>query len=386
MPARSRAMPPGWSLAIVIGSVAVIGINSGMLTPLIALRAEAEGVSTTWNGILAATPSLAILLLGSTFPATIRKLGVLQSFYFSTALAVISTLLFPLFSNYWIWLLLKFAMGASLGLQWVVSESWINSLAAGPRRGTILGIFVSVFSGGLALGPFALSFVGSEGYLPFGICAALLIVCGLPLPFAEKPQVDEGGDVPQSILSTLRTAPAENFAAFINGASWLTLLSLLPLYAIHSGSEPGRALQLLTGICVGSLACQPVLGRLIDRFSPTYVMAVCGAAQLAICAVLAQSISSNMMSWPLVFAWGAAAGGMYTAGISGLGAKFAAGDLPTASTGFTMVWELGALLGPVIAGVAMQLWDPHGLAAVLAVLGTLLLLASLRSRLAATAG
>ena len=82
--------------AIVIGSVAVIGINSGMLTPLIALRAEAAGVSTSWNGVLAAAPSLAILLLGSTFPSTIRRLGVLQSFYFSTALAVISTLMFPL--------------------------------------------------------------------------------------------------------------------------------------------------------------------------------------------------------------------------------------------------------------------------------------------------
>ena len=137
MPARFRAMPPGWSLAIVIGSVAVIGINSGMLTPLIALRAEAAGVSTTWNGVLAAAPSLAILLLGSTFPSTIRKLGVLQSFYFSTALAVISALLFPLSSNYWIWLLLKFAMGASLGLQWVVSESWINSLAAGDRKSVV---------------------------------------------------------------------------------------------------------------------------------------------------------------------------------------------------------------------------------------------------------
>lgn len=117
-------------LDIVIGSVAVIGINSGMPRPLIALRAEVARVSTSWNGVLATAPSLAILLLGSTFPSTIRRLGVFQSSYFSTALAVISTLMFPLFGNYWIWLLLKFAMGMSLGLQWVVGESWINSLSA----------------------------------------------------------------------------------------------------------------------------------------------------------------------------------------------------------------------------------------------------------------
>ena len=369
----------GWSLAIVIGSVSVIGINNGMITPLIALRAEAAGVSTTWNGVLAAIPSLAILLLGVFFPLTIRKLGMLQSFYLSTALAVVGTLLFPLFSNYWAWLLLRFAMGAFLGLQWVVSESWINSLASGSRRGTILGIFASVFSGGLALGPLVLSFVGSEGYLPFAVCSALLIVCGLPLPLAQRPQAGGDGDLPLSIISTLRTAPSENFAGFINGASWGTQLSLLPLYAIHSGAEPGRALQLLTGMCVGSLACQPVVGRLIDRFSPAHVLTVCGAAQLVICAVLAQSIASDMAIWPLVFAWGAAVGGMYTAGLAGLGSKFAAGDLPAASTGFTMVWEVGALCGPAIAGIAMQAWDPHGLAVVLAAFGGFLLLASLRT-------
>ena len=374
------------SLAIVIGSVAVVGINSGMLTPLIALRAEAAGVSTTWNGILAAVPSVAILLLGYSFPSTIRRLGALQSFYFSTAIAVISTLLFPLSGNYWIWLVLKFAMGASLGLQWVVSESWINGLAAGARRGAILGIFVSVFSGGLALGPFALSLVGSDGYLPFLICSSLLIVCGLPLPFADKPQVGDGGEVPLSILSTLRTAPAANFAGFINGASWGTQLSLLPLYAIHLGSEPSRALQLLTGICIGSLAAQPILGRLIDRFSAGSVLAICGAAQLIICIVLAQAISTNLAIWPLVFAWGGAVGGMYTAGITSLGSKFAAADLPAASTGFTMVWEVGALSGPVIAGASMQVWDPHGMAAMLSVLGAFLLLAAIRSCRVAPAG
>lgn len=373
-PSRRQA----WSLAIVIGSVSVIGINSGMITPLVALRAEAAGVSTTWNGVLAAIPSLAILFLGVFFPLTIRKLGVLQSFYLSTALAVVGTLLFPLFSDYWTWLLLRFGMGAFLGLQWVVSESWINSLASGSQRGTILGIFASVFSGGLALGPLVLSFVGSEGYLPFAVCSALLIVCGLPLPLAQRPQVNGDDDRPLSIISTLRTAPSENFAGFINGASWGTQLSLLPLYAIHSGTDSGRALQLLTGMCVGSLACQPVVGKLIDRYSPGHVLIACGAVQLAICAVLAQSILSDMAIWPLLFAWGAAVGGMYTAGLAGLGSKFAAGDLPAASTGFTMVWEVGALCGPAIAGIAMQVWDPHGLAVVLAALGGLLLFATVR--------
>ena len=375
-----------WSLAIVIGSVSVVGVSSGLFTPLVSLRVEAAGISTAWNGVLAASPSVAILLLGASYPALMRRLGVLWSFYLSTALAVICALLFPLFDNYWIWLVLRLVMGGALGLQWVVSESWINGLAAGERRGTILGIFVAVFSAGLALGPFVLSMTGYHGYLPFAIAAVLLTVCGLPLPFAQQVSSAESHEASISIISTIRTAPAENIAGIINGASWGTLLALMPLYAIHLGSEPGRALQLLTGICIGSLICQPVVGRLIDRTSPRFVMAICGATQVVVCGVVAMAVVSGLAVWPLMLIWGAAIGGMYTAGIAGLGSKFSASELPVASTGFTMVWEFGALSGPVVTGVAMQVWDPHGMAIVLGVLGGTLLFASARRLRTVTAG
>jgi MFS family permease len=378
MPTETKTASHVWSLAIVIGSVAVIGISSGLFTPLVSLRVEAAGVSTAWNGILAASPSIAILAMGASYPFLMRKLGVLWSFYLSTALAVICALLFPLFDNFWIWLVLRLMMGAALGLQWVVSEAWINGLAAGERRGTILGIFVAVFSAGLAIGPFALSIIGYEGYLPFAISAILLIVCGLPLPFAQRVTSGDGHQIPTSIVSTIMRAPAENIAGIINGASWGTLLALLPLYAIHLGLESGRALQLLTGLCIGSLICQPVVGRLIDRTSPRFVMAICGATQLVVCGTMAMVINSEIAVWPLVLVWGAAIGGMYTAGIAGLGAKFSPGDLPVASTGFTMVWEVGALSGPIVTGIAMQGWDPHGLAVVVGVLGGILLFASAR--------
>jgi hypothetical protein len=55
------------SLAIVIGTAAVIGISYGMFPPLISLKAEAAGISSSWNGILAGIPAVAILVLGPGF-------------------------------------------------------------------------------------------------------------------------------------------------------------------------------------------------------------------------------------------------------------------------------------------------------------------------------
>ncbi len=298
---------------------------------------------------------------------------MLSSFYLGTATAVIAALLFPQFDNYWLWLALRFIMGGALGLQWVVSESWINT-----RRGTILGIYIAVFAAGLALGPLMLSYTGSQGFLPFAVAAELLTLCGLPLPFARPAKDAENRHARRSVSSTLRIVLAENIAGFIHGVRYASSLALLPLYAIHLGSEPGRSLRFLTAMYVGSLIFQPISGRLIDRFSPRAMLLACGLVQVAFCAVLASAVSSDFLVWPLMLVWGASGGAMYTACITGLGAKIPTGDLPAATTGFLMVWQSGALLGPLFAGVAMEIWDPHGMAIVLAAFGGMLVLTSLR--------
>ena len=98
----SRAVTDVWSLAIVIGTAAVIGVSNGMFTPLVSLKAETAGISPAWNGALAGAPAFAVLLLGLSFPPLIRRLDILWSFYLSTTVAVVGALLFPLFDNYWI--------------------------------------------------------------------------------------------------------------------------------------------------------------------------------------------------------------------------------------------------------------------------------------------
>ncbi len=385
MPAPVSSVPEVRSLAAVIATATIIGVGNSMQPPLISIRLEAAGLSTAWNGLLAAMPSVAILAVGAYFPLLLKRYGLLPTFYASTALAILCLLLFPLSDNYWVWLALRLVMGATLGLQWVISESWINSLAAGPRRGTILGLYVAAFSAGLAVGPLLLSLIGTIGYLSFVVCAAIYALCGLPLPLAQKMKTLPEHQKPLSFANVLRLAPAENIGSFVNGATWGSLLALFPLYAMHLGHDTGEALRFLTAMCVGSLICQPLIGRAIDRFTPRLVLMAAGLAQIIISMALAAAVGVEIAVWPLLLAWGASIGGMYTASLTGLGGRFPEADLPAASTAFTMVWEAGALTGPLIIGVAMQGWDPHGLAVVTGVLGTVLALTSLhKGRIAAT--
>jgi hypothetical protein len=55
-----------------------------------------------------------------------------------------------------------------------------------------------------------------------------------------------------------------------------------------------------------------------------------------------------------------------------LGRAFTKEELPSANTTFTLFWELGAFIGPLLAGAAMAVWNPHGMIVVSVIAGLLL--------------
>ena len=62
------------SLAAIIASTFGVGINLGILTPLVALILERDGVDTTLIGLNAAMPALAILLFAARIASLASKL------------------------------------------------------------------------------------------------------------------------------------------------------------------------------------------------------------------------------------------------------------------------------------------------------------------------
>src|SRR5262245_49850472 len=154
-------------LAAAIASASIVGIILSGIAPLLSLNLERLGVDSTWTGLMGATPSLAMISITAFLPLIIRRLGAAPSIYFGTALALAMLLLFPLIAYVPAWFLLRFVMGLGIGLTFVVSETWINAMAPPEKRGSVMGIYVSVLCAGLAAGPLLVGFTGSEGAFPF---------------------------------------------------------------------------------------------------------------------------------------------------------------------------------------------------------------------------
>ena len=96
-----------------------------------------------------------------------------------------------------------------------------------------------------------------------------------------------------------------------------------------------------------------------------------GFAGTALLPVVSQNI---WIFLPSLFIFGGVVVGMYTVGLALLGERFKGADLAAANSAFVLMFSTGGLLGPPIAGAAMDIWDPHGLAIAMAAISGIYLL------------
>lgn len=373
-----------------MASIGVVALIYSLVGPLIAINLERRGTPSIVNGALAAMPGLAVLLCGVIIPSVVRRCGTIVSICAGTGLAIAALVLFPLFDLLPVWFVLRFVMGFSIGLIWVVSETWVNVLAPDRIRGRVMGVYVTVLSVGSAAGPLLIGAMGTEGNLPFYVSAAILALALLPVPIAAS-----GGAVPTfhqresiPLRRAASQAPLVMALSVISGALTIVTWTLLPIYSIRAGLPESQAVWLVTGMIVGGIAGQVPVGYFLDRFSTSNVIIGIGVLQVVCVMVFPALLHVGPGLWLLLIIWGGSGSGIYTVALTMLGRAYSREQLPSANTAFTMFWECGAFVGPIFGGVAMSIWNPHGVLVVFVSVGSVLVLFGVfgRTRRAVSAG
>jgi MFS family permease len=298
----------------------------------------------------------------------IAHLGLRRSVVAGVCIAAIILLSMPLRTSLPVWLTLRTLTGCALGLSWIASEVWLGSVAGPKLRGTIMGLYGTVFSCGAMAGPALLEFTGTRGWRPFAVGATALTLTLLPLLLLGKGVTAEPQFTPlREFAAVLRRAPVVMWAALIAGLIESADLTLLPLFGVRSGLRDGAALLLLTVYMGGNVVLQTPIGLLADRWGRRRSLAACAALSGVGPLLLMPWLHTPLLLWPLLFVWGGTLYAFYSQGIALLGGAFAEAELATANTVFVMVYCLGGVLGPSVGGVAMDAWPTLGLQVVLSV-------------------
>jgi MFS family permease len=346
-------------LAAVFSSSLGVGLIFGFQPPLIALTLSRLGYSSFAIGAVTAASLVAVILCGPLYPRIIVRFGLKRCIVGGILIAAFILLLMPLSLTLSIWLLLRFLAGCALGLVWIASEIWMNAMSGPESRGTIMGIYGTVFSIGIVSGPVLLELTGTRGAMPFTVGAACLVLTLLPLGILRNVTSAAQEFRPlRGLAGVLRAAPIVMLAALVAGLVESADLTLLPLFGLQSGLDERAALLLVAVFMVGNVALQVPIGLLADRYGRRFLLGICAGASAVGPLLLRYCLDDAALLWPLLFIWGGTLYAFYSQGVAMLGEEFAVANLPSANTLFVMVYCLGGVVGPSVGGVAMDLW-PH---------------------------
>ena len=347
------------SLGAVIISTVGVGVSYGIGYPITALTLEHWGTPTWLNGLIGSAPALAILICLPFFPKLVGRIGTIPAMAVGCFLVGCGFLLMPLFQSVEAWFVLRFMMGAGLALPWLVGETWINPVATDRTRGRMLALYSIALFSGFAIGPFILDWVGIEGWVPFLIGAAGIFLAVIPIVLAAAlaPRMPDHPDT--GVFGAVLLAPVAMIAGIVGGLLELGHFAMLPVYAIQAGVLEAEALRLLTTFMVGGILLQFLIGWLADRISARSVL-ICSALLFAAIAATLPMTTDAWLRALAVFVMGGLGIGFYTLGLTHIGQKVRMHDLAVANAAFLIMYQIGAMIGPSVGGVAMGLWQPHG--------------------------
>jgi MFS family permease len=368
-------------IALVVLTAFTDSLAEEFLHPLIVVRLEDQGIRAALIGLAIGAGDLGVLLTAPFVPRLIRRVSPLV--YVRTCLCLIcgGILLFPLFPNVYVWIVLDFALGVLTCGYFVLSDSLINAASGEQRRGRLIALYMMSESTGAILGPLLLSRVGFAGFSPF-VVAMLIMAVGIAPWFTLRPlhAPDLSAEATVSFLPLLRAAPLILVVAVAAAFFADVPTSLLPVFALEHGLDEKTAVLLLSAIAVGTVLFQIPAGWLADSMDRRTLLLLLALVTAGATSMMAPIISDPVIVWP----WMLLLGGLFNAfdvvALTLLGERAGPGQLAHLSAATTMAASIAGFAGPPATGLAMDLAGPNAFPVALAAMAGVVAFAVLVDR------
>ena len=354
------------SLAAAIICTSAVGTTMGLMWPLLSLILDGQGVDGRLIGLSSATQSLAGLVMSPFVPWLISLFGMRRTAG-GCILVILAALAFlHLFENVYPWFAIRLVLGAAVTTLFLCTQTWVNRLAPDHARGRIIGIYGFLWSAGFGMGPLIIRIAGAGGWPPFLIAILLVALAGIPLLLAAEPEVLVYRPGLPRLPPLLSLAGVALAASLFQGTMDATGDSFFPLFGLRNGLAQGDAVTMLIVLQIGVLAIQLPIGWAADRMNRSRLLLVMTVLAFVICLLLPHMVHLPLGLWPSLFLLGVATGGVWTVSLALMGEVFRGEQLASALALRSILYGLGAVVGPPIGGLALGAWSGSGLPMMLA--------------------
>ena len=347
--------------ALFFGS-ALLLFGGGLQGLLLSVRGADEGFSLLALGLIGTGWSVGFIAGSITVPMLVQRTGHIRAFSIMAAIGTVTILLNLLWVNDVGWIVLRAFSGFCFAGAAMIVESWLNEVAENKSRGTIFSVYTTINMTASTLGQLAMSVTGVDGHIPFVIGAISFICAVIPTALTSTPQPRPLASAKLDVRLLYKTSPLAVIAAFSVGMANGTFGTLAPVYGHVQGLDaPGIAYLFAVTAVLGAIAQIPA-GRISDSMDRRMVIVVLGAAAALIGFLMI--LVNPHGGWPMYVlfgAYGLTAYPIYAIAVAHANDFAKEGEFGRVAGGMLLVLGSGLAIGPAVASLVMNLYQPVGL-------------------------
>lgn len=334
------------------------GIN-GLILPV---QGANEGFSTLALGFLGAGWAVGYIVGCLQVPKLVAKVGHVRSFSVMAAMASLSILLSALLIYPSAWIILRALAGFAFAGAAMIVESWLTDKTDVKSRGSVFGIYTMVNLLASTLGQLSLTINETAGLVFFILGAVFYSLALLPTAISASSSPPDINQAELEVKALWYNSPIAFVAVLLVGISNGAFGTLGAVYAKDIGLELSYiAFFMSAPILVGALSQIPV-GYFSDRIDRRIVLIGLGLAAILsdILFVLPLSTSPLLLLAKSALL-GAAIFAMYPVIIAHANDHASQSSALQISGGLLLLFGIGSIIGPVLAGISMTYVGPSGL-------------------------
>ena len=366
-----KEVKKSWALFLGIGTMM---IAHGLQLQVMGIRSVVENFNVVTTGIFMSGYYVGYFLGSHTTPKLVQKVGHIRVFAAFASLASLSALVAAVYVNPFMWTLSRFITGISLVSCYVVTESWLNDRATNKNRGQLLSTYMIILYFGLAIGMLLLNLSDPKNYEPFILVSVLLSLALVPILLTKRaaPKFKKIGTI--SIIELYKISPLGTVSSFCTGIIHAAFFSLISVYATLAKFTIFETSILVFIATISGVFSQYPIGYFSDFFDRRKVIVVTtmGSAVFALLAmIIAGSSLAKMylaigLSFSKIFFFISV--GLYASlclPLFSLNLAHTNDFVPkekfvAAGGGLQLIFGIGAISGPILCSMFMQIFDLNG--------------------------
>ena len=343
----------GNTWALMLGMLLLM-VGNGLQGTLIGVRGELEGFSTIELSVVMSAYFLGFLGSSRLVPELIRRVGHVRVFAALASFISAVLIAYPLLANPIFWSLGRVVIGFCYCGVYITAESWLNNSVNNDNRGQALSLYMIVQMIGIVAAQGVLALGDPGSYSLFIIISILVSISFAPILLSISPTPAFERTKAMSLLQLFKNSPLGCVGMFLLGGVFSAQFGMSAVFGSQIGLSLSQISLFVAAFYIGAMIFQYPIGRISDRMDRRLLILLISAFSAfgSICAYFAGDYFFALVF--AAFLVGGLSNPLYSLLIAHANDFIEYEDMASAAAGLLFVNGIGAILGPLIIGYAME--------------------------------